>query len=127
MTAAILSIGTELTRGEIVNSNAGWLSAELTAGGFELHEGAGVDANPRRRVDALKRLAAAHAVVISTGGLGPTTDDLTAASVAQALGVPLVRHEPSIEAIRRRFEAAGRTMSATNAKQADFPQGADVL
>jgi len=127
MTAAILSIGTELTRGEILNGNASWLCAELTAIGFEVDEVDVVDDNPGHIVEALKRLAACHAVVISTGGLGPTTDDLTAASVAQALGVPLFRHEPSIEAIRRRFEAAGRTMSASNAKQADFPQGADVL
>lgn len=127
MTAAILSIGTELTRGEIVNSNASWLAAELTAIGFEVTEVCIVDDQPSRIVDALKRLAVGHVVVISTGGLGPTTDDLTAASVARALDVPLVRHEPSIEAIRRRFEAAGRTMSASNEKQADFPQGADVL
>jgi nicotinamide-nucleotide amidase len=127
MTAAILSIGTELTRGEIVNTNAQWLSAELTAIGFEVSEVSVVDDNPGRIVETLKRLASRYSVVVSTGGLGPTTDDLTAASVAEALSVPLVRHESSLEAIRRRFEALGRTMSESNAKQADFPRGADVL
>jgi nicotinamide-nucleotide amidase len=127
MTAAILSIGTELTRGEILNTNASWLAAELTALGFEVREAATVDDNPARIVSTLTRLAQSHAVVVSTGGLGPTTDDLTAMAVAQALGVPLVRDEASLEAIRRRFEAARRTMSVSNEKQADFPQGARVL
>ncbi|HKQ70245.1 MAG TPA: competence/damage-inducible protein A [Polyangiaceae bacterium] len=127
MTAAILSIGTELTRGEIVNTNATWLSSELTALGFEVREAATVDDHAGRIGAALKRLAEDNTVIVATGGLGPTTDDLTAASVAGALGVPLVRDEASIEAIRRRFEAARRTMSATNEKQADFPRGSTVL
>jgi nicotinamide-nucleotide amidase len=127
MTAAILSIGTELTRGEIVNTNASWLSAELTAIGFDVLEAATVDDHTGRIVDTLRRLAQSSAVVVATGGLGPTTDDLTASSVAEAMGVALVRDGASLEAIRRRFEAARRTMSATNEKQADFPQGADVL
>jgi nicotinamide-nucleotide amidase len=127
MTAAIFSIGTEITRGEIINTNASWLSAELVALGFEVREVLSVDDDPGRIVAALQRLAQTNAVVISTGGLGPTTDDLTAASVAQALGVGLVRDPSSLEAIRRRFEAAGRVMSPTNVKQADFPEGAEVL
>ena len=127
MTAAIFSIGTELTRGEIVNTNASWLAAELTAIGFEVPEAVTVDDDPARIVAALQRLAAAHQVVVTTGGLGPTTDDLTTAAVAQALGVPLVRDAASLEAIRQRFQAAGRVMSPSNEKQADFPQGASVL
>jgi nicotinamide-nucleotide amidase len=127
MTAAILSIGTELTRGEITNTNASWLSAELTALGFEVCEAATVDDDPQRIGAALLRLSRSYAVVVATGGLGPTTDDLTATSVAAALGVPVVRDGGALEAIRRRFEAAGRTMSPTNEKQADFPQGAEVL
>ena len=127
MTAAILSIGTELTRGEITNTNESWLSGELTAMGFQVSEMAIVDDHPGRIGDALQRLAHQHDVVVATGGLGPTTDDLTTAAVAAVLGVALVRHAPSLEAIRRRFEAAGRTMSPSNEKQADFPLGADVL
>jgi nicotinamide-nucleotide amidase len=127
MTAAIFSIGTELTRGEIVNTNASWLSSELTALGFEVSEAATVDDDPARIVAALKRLAEVHQVVVTTGGLGPTTDDLTTAAVAQALGVPLVRDAVSLEAIRKRFQAAGYVMSPSNEKQADFPDGASVL
>jgi nicotinamide-nucleotide amidase len=127
MTCAVLSIGTELTRGELINSNAAWLSAELTALGFEVVEHATVDDDRARIAETLNRLAARVRVVVSTGGLGPTTDDLTTEAVASALGVKLVRDETSLEHIRRRLEKFGRTMSDTNAKQADFPEGADVL
>src|SRR6185503_5325232 len=127
MTAAILSIGTELTRGEIVNTHASWLSAELTALGFDVAEAAHIDDVTTRIVSTLKRLAGIHQVVVASGGLGPTTDDLTTAAVAEALGVPLLRDAASLEAIRARFQAAGRVMSPSNEKQADFPKGAVVL
>jgi nicotinamide-nucleotide amidase len=127
MTCAVLSIGTELTRGELINSNAAWLASELTAMGFEVVEHAVVDDNVERILEALNRLSGRVRVVVSTGGLGPTSDDLTARAVAVTLGVGLVRDEGSLEAIRRRFEKAGRTMSPSNEKQADFPEGAEVL
>jgi nicotinamide-nucleotide amidase len=127
MTCAVLSIGTELTRGELVNSNASWLGAELTAIGFEVVEHVAIDDHTGRIVSTLQTLAGHASVVVSTGGLGPTTDDLTTESVATALGVRLVRDDPSLENIRRRFERLGRTMTASNAKQADFPEGADIL
>jgi nicotinamide-nucleotide amidase len=127
MTCAVLSIGTELTRGELVNSNAAWLGAELTSVGFEVMEHAVIDDDVARIVEALRRLSARASVVVATGGLGPTSDDVTAKAVAAALNVGLARDESSLEAIRRRFEKAGRTMSPSNEKQADFPQGAEVL
>ena len=127
MTCAVLSIGTELTRGELVNSNASWLGAELTGIGFEVVEHDTVDDDRGRIVEALERLAAKARVIVCTGGLGPTTDDVTTEAVGSALGVRLARHEESLEHIRRRLEKFGRTMSATNSKQADFPEGADIL
>ncbi|MBS2016548.1 MAG: CinA family nicotinamide mononucleotide deamidase-related protein [Deltaproteobacteria bacterium] len=127
MSVAILSIGTELTRGELVNSNASWLSAGLTDLGFEVVEHAVVDDDRDRIVGTLERLAKRSEVIVCTGGLGPTTDDLTTESVAHALGVKLVRDEGALDHIRRRFERLGRVMSDSNAKQADFPEGAVVL
>jgi nicotinamide-nucleotide amidase len=127
MTAAVLSIGTELTRGELVNSNSAWLSSALTDLGFEVVEHVAVDDDEGRIIAALERMAKDAKVVISTGGLGPTTDDLTTASVAKALGVGLERDEGSLDAIRRRFEKIGRTMTDSNKKQADFPKGAIVM
>jgi nicotinamide-nucleotide amidase len=127
MTCAVLSIGTELTRGELVNTNAAWLSAALTDLGFEVIEQCVVDDDKGRIIAALDRLARAAKVIVCTGGLGPTTDDLTSEAVAAALGVPLERDDASLEHIRRRFEKLGRTMNASNGKQADFPKGATVL
>ncbi len=125
--SAILSIGTELTRGELVNTNATWLANRITALGFEV---ATIETIPDEKpliIDTLLRLAARHRVIVVTGGLGPTTDDLTTACAAEAAGVPLERHEPSLDAIRRRFASLGREMTPSNAKQADFPKGTDVL
>ncbi|MDB4941804.1 MAG: Molybdopterin binding motif protein [Labilithrix sp.] len=127
MTCAVLSIGTELTRGELVNSNAAWLSAGLVDLGFEVVEHDVVDDDEGRIVEALRRLAKSADVIVCTGGLGPTTDDLTTVAVAAALGVGLARDEASLDHIRRRFERLGRTMSASNTKQADFPEGATIL
>lgn len=127
MTAAILCIGTELTRGEIVNTNAPWLASRLTALGFRVQAIDVVDDDDARIQEALLRLSARHKVLVCSGGLGPTTDDMTAASAARALRVGLVRHEPSIEAMRRRYEKSGRQLSPTNAKQADLPEGAEAL
>ena len=127
MTAAVLSIGTELSRGELVNTNGPWLAAQLVAIGFEVFEHAIVDDDRARIIAALERLARTASVIVCTGGLGPTTDDLTTEAVATSLGVPLQRDETSLEHIRRRFEKAGRTMSESNAKQADFPEGAEIL
>lgn len=127
MTAAVLSIGTELTRGEIVNTNAAWLSEELTRIGVDVTH---VETIPddRELIGAtLLRLGSAHAVIVGTGGLGPTTDDITTECVAEVLGVPLERDAASLEAIRARLARHGRTLTDTNAKQADFPKGARVL
>jgi nicotinamide-nucleotide amidase len=127
MTAAVLSIGTELSRGELVNTNGPWIAAQLVALGFEVFEHAVVDDDRARIVAALERLTRTASIVVCTGGLGPTTDDVTTGAAASALGVSLRRDEASLEHIRRRFEKLGRTMSESNAKQADFPEGAEIL
>src|ERR1700690_1022029 len=97
MPCAVLSIGTELTRGELVNSNAAWLGEELTALGFEVVEHAVVDDERSRIESALARLAGRCRVIVSTGGLGPTTDDVTTDAVARALGVGLLRDDASLD------------------------------
>lgn len=127
MTCAVLCIGTELTRGELVNTNATWLASALTDLGFEVVEDVVVDDDRGRIGATLDRLGRSVRVIVCTGGLGPTTDDLTTEAVAITLGVKVVRDEASLEAIRRRIEKAGRTLTSSNAKQADFPQGADIL
>jgi nicotinamide-nucleotide amidase len=127
MTCAVLCTGTELTRGELVNTNAAWLSSELTDLGFECTEQSVVDDDASRISSSLTRLAKTTRVIVCTGGLGPTTDDLTTRTVAALLGVKLVRDEASLDHIRRRVEKYGRTLTESSSKQADFPEGADIL
>ena len=127
MTCAVFCTGTELTRGELVNTNGTWLASGLTDLGFDVVEQVVVDDDASRITATLSRLGKAVRVIVCTGGLGPTTDDLTTQAVASALGVGVVRDDASLEAIRRRFERMGRALTPSNAKQADFPQGADIL
>jgi nicotinamide-nucleotide amidase len=125
-TARVLCIGTELTRGEIVNTNATFLAAALTRAGFLV---AGIDVvdDDAERISAALRLGGTADALVATGGLGPTTDDITTLCVARELGVPLDRDPQALAAIRARFERFGRVMSPSNEKQADFPRGARVL
>jgi len=127
MTAAVLSIGTELTRGELVNSNAAWLGEELTKLGFDVIEHSTVDDALERIVTIIRRFAKEHRVVVATGGLGPTSDDLTTEAAAKAAGVGLRRDESVVAEIREKFRAFGRVMPESNAKQGDFPEGATIL
>ena len=127
MNCALLTIGTELTRGDLNDTNSGWLARRLSALGYEVTEMVSVDDDDARICAALRSLCARHEVVISTGGLGPTTDDRTTACAAEVLGVPLVRDEAALAGIRSLLERFGRTLSPSNAKQADFPEGATIL
>jgi nicotinamide-nucleotide amidase len=127
MTAAVLSTGTELTRGELVNTNATWLADALTGLGFDVVALDTVGDDQGRIRATLLRLGAEHDLVVCTGGLGPTTDDLTSATVAELLGVPLERDAASLAAIGERLARLGRPLAESNAKQADFPRGATIL
>lgn len=124
---ALLSIGTELTRGEIADTNAAFLAATLTEAGFDVASSTVIADDEERIVATLQRLAAAHPIVIATGGLGPTSDDLTSRAVARAAGVELRRDESALLAIRRRVEARGRVVTPQHEKQADVPAGAETL
>jgi len=127
MSAAILCIGTELTRGELQNSNATWLAEALTTIGFDVQDIACVDDDRERIEAALTRLTQEHDIVVCTGGLGPTTDDITTECAARLAGVELVRDETSLAAIRERLARFGRPMALSNEKQADFPRGSRIL
>lgn len=127
MQAAVFSIGTELTRGELINSNASWLSDQLTMLGCDVVEHLVVPDDVATIANAIRTLSARAQLVVATGGLGPTSDDMTAAATAVALGVDCVRHEASIARIRGLWEARGQTMPPSNLKQAQLPAGADVF
>lgn len=125
--AAILCIGTELTRGELVNGNAAWLSEQLTLMGFDVVEHGVLPDDLSLLSEWLKRQASRFSVLVCTGGLGPTGDDLTAEAAALALGVPL-REDPKVVAhIERLWAARGRAMPDSNRKQGARPEGAALL
>jgi nicotinamide-nucleotide amidase len=128
-TAVVLSIGTELTRGELLNGNARWLADRLVGLGFNVVEHTTVPDDAERIRGTLLRIARTEEVqvIVCTGGLGPTSDDITTAVVADALGVALVRDDATVAWIETRFRVHRRDMPAINLKQADFPEGARVL
>jgi nicotinamide-nucleotide amidase len=124
---AILSTGDELTTGRIVDSNSGWLADKLFEIGVDVVAVLTVGDRPERLAWAWRSALERADVVISTGGIGPTADDLTSEVVAQVLGLPLVEDAASAARIRRLFAALGRAMPANNLKQALVPAGATIV
>jgi nicotinamide-nucleotide amidase len=125
--AHVFSIGTELTRGEITNTNASWIAERLTTIGIDVVSIETIADDAAVIVQALERLSQAAALVVTTGGLGPTTDDITSASVARWLGVGQVRDPAVLAGLEARLARAGRSLTPSNAQQADFPAGAAIL
>ncbi len=126
-TAEILCVGTELLLGDIVNTNAAFLSQRLAALGICVYKHTAVGDNPERLRVALERALDCADLVITSGGLGPTYDDLTKETVADWFGRPLELHEESLERIRTYFARTGRKMPVNNEKQAMMPRGAHVF
>ncbi len=127
MVAEIVSIGTELLLGQVLNSDAQYLSQRLSELGIGVYHHTTVGDNPQRIREALNVAIGRADVIIATGGLGPTEDDLTKEMVSQVLKVPLVLHEPSLEAIQQYMLRNGRKMADNNKKQAYMFQGGRVL
>jgi nicotinamide-nucleotide amidase len=125
--AAILSTGDELTTGRIVDTNSSWIADKLFEIGIDLVGVLTVGDHRDRLVWAWRRGLELADVVISTGGIGPTADDLTSEVVAEVLGVPLVEDADSAARIRKMFEALGREMPLNNLKQALMPRGATII
>lgn len=127
MEAIIISIGDELVLGQTVDTNSAHLSALLATMGIgtRCHETVGDD---RAAIaDAIRRAADRTPLVLVSGGLGPTEDDLTREALADALGVDLVLHPPSLDAIRAIMTRLGRRMPSRNAVQAMHPRGTHVI
>ena len=127
MNAEILSIGTEVTRGAVVDTNAAWLAEQLSALGVDVRRHTAVG---DRHDDIESAFAAAcelAEVVVITGGLGPTLDDVTREVVARAGGLPLARVDDEVERIRDFFRRRGRELPESNLRQAMVPRGARVL
>lgn len=121
MRSAILSVGTEILFGQITNTNTVYLSRKLNFMGIDVMYHETVGDNPDRVKQVMRRMLDEVDIIITTGGLGPTQDDLTKEMAAEVMGCELILHEESLEKIRGYFTRTGRVMSENNVKQAMLP------
>jgi nicotinamide-nucleotide amidase len=127
MSAEIICVGTELLLGNILNSNSQYLAIELAKLGIPHYYQTVVGDNPQRLKHVIEIASQRAEILIFTGGLGPTPDDLTCETIADVFGVPLVERPEIIEDIARKFQQRNRTMTPSNRKQALIPKGAEIL
>lgn len=125
--AEVLTIGTEILLGQIVDTNTQYLAQELAILGVNCFYHTTVGDNVERIITCIQAALTRADIIILSGGLGPTADDLTVECMAKALGVELDMHEPSLEQIKKFFSARNIAMPETNSKQALVPRGAMPL
>src|SRR5215213_10283508 len=128
MNAEILAVGTEILLGSLVDTNTAWLSQRLAASGVAVYRHTAVGDNKGRLVAALSEAAARADIVISTGGLGPTSDDLTNEALGQATRREMIEYPEARRHIDGMFEHfTGRRPPTSAYKQALFPQGSRLI
>ncbi|MGG7162010.1 competence/damage-inducible protein A [Clostridium baratii] len=127
MKCEILSVGTEILLGDILNTNSRYLSNELANLGIDVYYHQVVGDNRERILNALKEAFSRSDIIITTGGLGPTKDDMTKELVAEFLGMDMYLHEESLKKIEDYFKKMGRIPVKSNEKQAYFPKEAIIL
>jgi nicotinamide-nucleotide amidase len=127
MRAEIVSVGTEILFGEIIDTNASWIASRLPGLGIDLYHKFVVGDNLGRIVDALELALSRSDVIIMTGGLGPTEDDLTREAIAEALGEEIFIDPDMERALRAFFEGRGIPFPETNVKQAALIPSASAL
>lgn len=127
MTAEIISVGTEILLGNIVNTNAAFLAGEFSSLGLSSFYQTVVGDNKERLKETIKTAMTRSDIIVLSGGLGPTPDDLTKESAAEVLGLELIEDKHSRERIEAYFKASGRIPTENNWKQALVPEGALVL
>jgi nicotinamide-nucleotide amidase len=125
--AEIVGVGTEILLGQIANTNAQWMSERLAEIGVDVLHHQVVGDNFDRIVEAFRLAMSRADVVIATGGLGPTQDDITRDALAEAIGAELIRRPEIEETLRERFARIGREMPESNLRQADVPAGARYI
>jgi nicotinamide-nucleotide amidase len=123
----ILSTGDELLTGQVVDTNSAWLMDRLWDLGVMVRRTTRVGDDRGDLRAAIRETTGRADLVVMSGGMGPTEDDLTSEVVAEVMGVPLELHEPSLRAMEERFRSFGRAMSPNNAKQARLPLGAEAI
>jgi nicotinamide-nucleotide amidase len=127
MRCDVLAVGTELLLGQIVDTNSAWIGEQLAAAGIDSYLHVQVGDNQGRVVETLRSLLDEADAVIVCGGLGPTQDDITREAIAEVMGTTLERHDDLADAIREMFMSRGRSMPASNLRQADVPKGGEAI
>ena len=127
MKAELISIGTELLLGDIVNTNAQFLAKELATLGIDVYHQCVIGDNEERVLRAFKEAFDRCDIIITTGGLGPTQDDLTKELGAKYFNKKMILHEPSLEWIKKYLDIKDEEALEANKKQAYFPEGATIL
>lgn len=127
MNAEIVAIGTELLLGQIVDTNSAWIGQRFADNGIDLHYVNTVGDSRIRMLDTLKRAHGRSQVVITTGGIGPTQDDLTREIVSAVMGVNVVVDPESLLELEERFRKRGLILTKNNEKQAEIPAGARIF
>lgn len=127
MKAEIIAVGTELLLGEILNSDSQFLASELSKLGIDVYYQSVVGDNEMRLTETINRALSRSDLVITSGGLGPTNDDITKETLASAMGVEMALDEASLEEIKKYFKTIGRDMTPNNIKQAIMPKDCIIL
>lgn len=127
MKAEIICIGSELLLGHVINTNASFLGKELSDIGISLHYVTTVGDNIERIVESFRIACERADVIITSGGLGPTEDDLTHECIARFFGIEMDYHQEIADRITEMFKSRGRKMVPSNLKQAELPKGSEVL
>lgn len=127
MRVELITIGNELTSGEVVDTNAAFMAEALSEAGLEVSFITTIGDEALNIEDSLRRAGERAEVVIVSGGLGPTQDDITASSAARALDLQLVLNRQVLENLKKRFAERGMEMPVSNEKQAFFPQQAEII
>jgi len=127
MNAEIVSIGSELLLGQIVDTNASWIAQRLAEAGVNLFYKTTVGDNMDRMVEVLDRALDRSDVVVTGGGIGPTQDDLTREAIAKVTGRKVVTDPGSLLELRERFQKRGFILTKNNERQAQIPDGAIVV
>jgi molybdenum cofactor synthesis domain-containing protein len=127
VTAALLVIGDEILSGRTKDKNVGYIAEYLTALGIDLMEVRIVGDEESAIVDALNALRKRYTYIFTTGGIGPTHDDITADCVAKAFGVPIDVHPRALAIMQERLAATGAEMNAARLRMTRIPKGADLV
>jgi len=127
MKAEIISIGSEILRGQITDTNANFIAKKLVELGIDLEHISVVSDKPESLLSTLKLAFQRSNLIITTGGLGPTEDDITYQTIARALNLKLIKYPEAEENLKRILKKINKTISPSNLKQVYLPEGAKII